>query len=120
MIPGAKLPFEIGGPQIVRVVGHRRNDARMCRRPAHPSAVHKAAARQEIGDRARGGPLADPWMLGLQHHEQLPRGPVGMRLACCDQELRQRRGEFVRARVRGATQIPSPRRPSSAYRAIHL
>ena len=67
--------------------------------------LHQAATREEIRDGAGGGPVADPWMLRVQHDQQLARPPEGMRLARRDQQLGHQRRERVRACVGRPTAI---------------
>ena len=104
-VAGPKLPLEVGGPQIVRRVGHRPHDAGMHGLPARAAAMHEAAPGEQIGDRARRGPAPNVAMLGAQDLEQFARAPVRMLLTRCNQELGDPRRGPMRAVTRRAVAI---------------
>lgn len=99
----AELPFEVRGPQVIRVARGDRDHARVLMRPTAGALVHQPAAREEIGDRARRRPLVHRGVSRREDLEQLPRAPEGMLAAQCAELLGARLGNPVRAVMRGAT-----------------
>ena len=97
--PVRNWPLEVGAPKVIGRRGVGPNDARMDRRSASTTMLDQATSREQIGDRAWGGPALDPRMLLRQHGEQLARAPVRVSHACGHQELGEARRDLVRAVV---------------------
>jgi hypothetical protein len=98
------MPLEVGGPEIVRLRGHRGPDARVGVLALPPALLHQAASGQEIprGTDRRQLKLRMP---RRKPGEQLPRAPARMRPARHDDQLRHVTRDPVGTGVRGEAPI---------------
>ena len=102
----AELPFEVGGPQVIRVARDDRHHAGMLMRPATRPLMHQAATREQIRDGTRRRPILHRWMPGREDLEQLPRAPEGMLAPKLAELLRPGLGDTMWTVMRRATPIP--------------
>ena len=78
-------------------------------RPARPALVHEPPPREEIGHRARRGPVANARVRPPERGEELPRAPMGVRDALEHEQLLHRRLDLVRAMLRHVAAIGQAR-----------
>jgi hypothetical protein len=103
-IVSGELPFEVRGPQVVRRRRGCRHHAGMGVGAPAPPLRDQPFAHQQIARGAGGGPGEARVPRG-EPGEQLHRPPVGVRPPRGTDQLRDGRGDPMRAMVRRATPI---------------
>ena len=103
-VPGAELPLEVHGPQVVRRMGGRRDDAGVHRRAAATAWSDQPAAGEQVARGAHRRP-GHVGVLRREPGEQLRRAPARVRLAGVTQERGDVVGDALRRVVRGAAAV---------------
>lgn len=102
-----KLPLEIGGPEIVRRMRHRIDDARMHMRRRR----RRFFTKPRRSSRSLTVLAAGHAMPRFKPSDQFHRAPARMRSSCRAQQISDIIGDLVRARMRGAAAISEPAFP---------
>ncbi len=106
-----ELPFEVGGPELVRRGGPDRHHAGMDTHAPAPAALHEAAALEEIGNGAHGRPVGQARVARRQILDELGGAPARVRATGVEEECGEGDVDPVRTVVRRMRAIVEAARP---------
>src|SRR5216684_2887788 len=102
-----ELPFEIGGPHLIRVVSLHRDCARMGPRATAPILSEQFVALEDVVQSTACRP--GPHRMSIAEDPQQFLGPPAVLLARLDDQRLGGVARPVRAPMRGTAAVPSPR-----------
>jgi len=107
-VAGGELSLEVGGPEIVRGVGGRGDDARVLMRPSSSAALDQSLPGEQIPGGAHGRPrrLGDVGMAWREPVEQLAGAPIGMLPSRRREQVGHVSRDPVGTVVRGVAPVP--------------